>query len=377
VKWSREARVLDLAINGIELGRGRGGDESYLEGLIDGLRSDPRVRSLSVIASNSYVPKAPRESYVRSSHYRRIPYLLWEQNLALRRLSYDWYASTYFLPPIAPKRSAVFVHDVSFRALPRAFPPSVRWYMRGLVGSAMRRARIVFVLSHFVASEVRRFYAGLPAQRVQVLYPGCDRVYTPECQPVDADVLRRHGLERGYVLSVSSLHPRKNMTGLLRAYELAHAAVSLPPLVLVGQQYWGNSALASQVARANARLLGYVPKADLPALYRASAMFVYPSLYEGFGLPPLEAMACGVPVVCGLNSSLPEAVGDAGLLVNVSQPSAIADAIATLLRDADLRSELARRGLKRSASFNWAATARGFVDALLQTNPSTARRIFT
>jgi glycosyltransferase involved in cell wall biosynthesis len=291
----------------------------------------------------------------------------------MRQLPHDWYISTYFLPPFAPSRSALFVHDVSFRALPRAFPASIRWYMRWLVGSAMRRARILFVLSNFVASEVRRFYPELPAERVQVLYPGCDGAYSPQARDDDTEVLRRHGLQPGYILSVSSIHPRKNMAGLLQAYEKARHSVALPPLVLVGQRFWGSSALANQASRIGVRLLGYVPKADLPALYRTCQVFVYPSLYEGFGLPPLEAMACGAPVVCGRNSSLPEAVGDAGLLVDVSQPDVLAESLARLAEDAGLRSELSRRGLKRAAAFNWAATARRFVDMLLQADPSVGR----
>jgi glycosyltransferase involved in cell wall biosynthesis len=238
--------------------------------------------------------------------------------------------------------------------------------MRVLVSWAIGRSRKVIVLSQHIRDEVRRFYPRFDPGRIIVLHPGCGDEYRNEPEPGDREVLARHGLTPGYVLSVSSIHPRKNIAGLLRAYAWArHQGTLLPQLVLVGQKYWGASSTAGDAAEFNTRWLGFVPHGDLPAIYRGARLFAYPSLYEGFGLPPLEAMASGVPVVCGDNSSLPEAVGDAGLLVDVSRPEPLGNALMRLYGDEDLRRELIERGIARANRFRWLDTARDLVNALL------------
>ncbi|MDW8395116.1 MAG: glycosyltransferase family 1 protein [Anaerolineae bacterium] len=360
--------LLDLAINGVDLGRGRGGNEVYLRGLIDALCRHPAVRRLSIIVAahqpdtaTTLASRWPRASLVCVGSYHRLPYLLWQQTFALHRVPHDWFLSTYFLPPVAPRRSAVFVHDLSFRSIPHTYPLSIRAYMRVLTAWAMARAQQIVLLSQFVLAELRRFYPRFAA-RAHVIYPGIRSEFTPQPQPSDEEVLRRHQLTPGYVLSVSSIHPRKNTATLIRAYQLVRAQLgdACPPLVLVGQRYWGSEVLdqLDQPKDASAfRWLGYVPDEDLPALYRHATVFVYPSLYEGFGLPPVEAMACGVPVVCGDHTSLPEAVGDGALLVDVRQVQAIATGIEQLIQNNDLRAALIARGLRHARSFSWERTA--------------------
>jgi len=366
--------MLDLAINGIDLGRRRGGNESYLQGLLSGLVEHPQVRRLNVLVGAHFkaVNQSSRPCYIQTGTYRRIPYLLWQQSFALRHVPFDWYLSTFFLPLGAPANSAVLVHDLSFLSLPYSYPAGIRLYMRVLVGSAVRRARRIFVLSNFVRSGFHRYYPDVPLTRVCVVYPGIGPDFKATPQIDDELVRRRHALPAEYVLTVSSIHPRKNILSLLRAYEILTARSKLElPLVIVGQRYWGNQELAARAQAVGARLLGYVPQADLPAIYRGARVMVYPSLYEGFGLPPLEAMASGVPVVCGDNTSLPEVVGppdkencQAALMVDVRRPEIIADALAWLLADRELCESMRLGGLQRASAFDWERSANGIVTAL-------------
>ena len=367
--------MLDLAINGIDLGRGRGGNESYLQGLLDGLTSEPQARAVHVLIGAHYAsPEArPKTHYIQTGDYRRMPYLLWQQSLVLRRVRYDWFLSTFFLPLIAPRQSVVFAHDLSFRSLPQSYPLSIRVYMRLLVGAAVRQARYVIVLSEFVRAEFQKFYPNVAPDRIVVVYPGVSRDFTAVPAPNDDAIRARYGLSGVYLLSVSNIHPRKNLMGLLSAYRLLKERLGdAPSLIIVGQQHWGNAQLEAQAHALGARLLGFVAQADLPAIMRGAQLLVYPSIYEGFGLPPLEAMASGVPVVCGDNSSLPEAVGDhsagsgqvAALMVNAHSPSHIADALERLLADRDLRETLRQRGLARARMFDWERTARAVMAVL-------------
>lgn len=366
--------MLDLAINGIDLGRQRGGNESYMQGLLAGLARHPHVGALNVLVGAHFdsVGLPCRPHYVQTGHYRPIPYLLWQQSAALRQVPFDWYLSTFFLPFRAPARSALLIHDLSFLSLPNAFPVSVRLYMRLLVGSAVRRARRIMVLSDFVRSELQRYYPAVPRACVRVVYPGYAPQFTAAPQLDDDSVRRRHALPEAYVLTVSSIHPRKNIISLLRAYEILKAgSIDTLPLVIVGQRYWGSQALAARAQALGVRLLGYIPQADLPAIYRGAHSMVYPSLYEGFGLPPLEAMASGVPVVCGDNTSLPEVVGasaaqssPAALMVDVRKPEAIAAALARLFAGRDCCESLRAAGLARARAFSWDRTAAGLISAL-------------
>jgi glycosyltransferase involved in cell wall biosynthesis len=231
--------------------------------------------------------------------------------------------------------------------------------MRALVGLAARGARRIFVLSEFVRSEFHRYYPAVPRSRVCVAYPGCGRDFKAPTQPGDEFIRERYALPARYVLSVPSIHPRKNLFGLLRVYGILARGMStnLPPLVIAGQQYWGSQELESQARAIDSRLQGYVPQADLPAVYRSAQVKVYPSIYEGFGLPPLETMASGVPVVCGDSTSLPEVVGPPGddnclaaLMVDVRNPESIADALARLLADKELHESVRPAGLQRAVT---------------------------
>jgi glycosyltransferase involved in cell wall biosynthesis len=253
---------------------------------------------------------------VNTGSYRQLPFYLWQQTYQLMRLRPDWYLSTFFLPPITPCRAAVLVHDMSFRAHPEYFPRFIALYMRVLTGLAVRRAERVIALSEFTRREILRFHPTVALKTVVVL-PGIDAVFHPDPTANDAAMLAPFGLTPGYILALGNIHPRKNLARLLDAYDLLRRRrADTPPLVWAGAPRWSSAELVARAQTAGVLLPGFIPQTAMPALYRQAAMLVYPSLYEGFGLPPVEALACGTPVITSNTTSLPEAVGDAALTVD-------------------------------------------------------------
>ncbi|MFQ5611932.1 MAG: glycosyltransferase family 4 protein [Anaerolineae bacterium] len=360
---------MHLAINATEIGRQRGGNESYLQGLLQGLSDlavPPEVTLVLTSTGEKMVRSSPATPFQIAGvgDYRRLPFYLWQQTAVLRRVRPDWYVSTFFLPPVTLCRAAVLVHDLSFRAHPNYFPARISLYMRLLTGLAVRRAERVIALSEFTRQEIARFHPEAAA-RTAVVYPGVGPQFCPEPGPDEARVLPVYGLKPGYILALGNIHPRKNLARLLQAYEtLRGRRASTPPLVWVGLQRWDSAALVRQARAAGVVMPGFIAGADLPALYRGAAMLAYPSLYEGFGLPPLEAMACGTPAIVSNTTSLPEVVGQAALRVNPTDVEGIAGAMARLLDDAPLRRRLRESGLERAREFTWTRTAQRLLACL-------------
>lgn len=361
---------MHLAINASELGRQRGGNESYIAGLLDGLAQLNPPTRITLLTCQwdppAFIPLAFRQ--MNLGVYRRLPFFLWQQTLALRRLKADWYLANFFLPPVLPCRGAVVVHDLSFRAHPEYFPPSVAWYMRWLTGRAVQQAQRILTVSEFSRQELCRFYRVDP-NKVVVVPNGVGADFRPASLATAADdqaVLARYDLSPPYILALGNIHPRKNLGRLLAAYRcLKQQHSDVPALVWAGLPRWDSSELLREARAAGVLLPGFVAQEDLPALYRQALMLVYPSLYEGFGLPPLEAMACGTPVVTSNTTSLPEVVADAALTVDPANTEAITAAMARLLTDTSLRRHLSQAGLARAANFTWTRTAQGVLASLV------------
>ena len=357
---------MHVVINATEVGRQRGGNESYLTGLIGGLAEVDQSVRVDLLTCDwgraIHLPAAFRQVDVGA--YRRLPFFLWQQTATLRRLKADWYVSTFFLPPVIPCRGAVLVHDLSFRAHPEYFPPTVALYMRFLTGLAVRQADRLVVLSEFTLRELARFHP--PAvNKAIVVYPGVDRTFCPAPQVQDDGTLRKYGLAPGYILAIGNIHPRKNLARLLDAYlRLKANRESAPPMVWGGLSRWESGELLKRARSAGVILPGFIAPEDLPVLYRQAEMLVYPSLYEGFGLPPIEAMACGTPVIASATTGLPEAVGGAGLMVDPTRVEELSAAMVQLLDDASLRQGLRQAGIERARELTWSRTAQRLLASL-------------
>jgi glycosyltransferase involved in cell wall biosynthesis len=364
---------MKLVINATEMGRRRGGNESYIAGLIEGLthlQPLPLQVNLLTCRWDTAPELPPAFQQMNLGVYHRLPFLLWQQTLALKRLQADWYLANFFLPPFLPCHGVVVVHDLSFRAHPDYFPRPGAWYMRWLTGLAIRQARQVLTVSDFSRQELYHFYPEVDRSKVAVVSNGVGAEFQPlseiaATQP-DRAVLARYGINSPYILALGNIHPRKNLRRLLEAYiRLKEQRSSLPAMVWAGLPRWDSSELLAQAGAAGVMMTGFVAQPDLPVLYRQALMLVYPSLYEGFGLPPLEAMACGAPVITSNTTSLPEVVAEAALTINPRDVDELAAAMARLLDDPALRQQLQRAGFERAREFTWTRTAQRLL-ALLE-----------
>lgn len=258
--------------------------------------------------------------------------------------------------------TVITAHDASWVRYPEAHPAArVRLMTRHFPPSLERAARVI-VDSDFVATEMTELF-GVAPEKLRTVHLGVSPRFRPMDATETAATCQRLGLAHGrYVLTVGTLEPRKNLATLLSAWrQLPPALAKRYPLAIAGQPGWRhgevNQQIAAMVRAGQVHLLGHVDDADLPALYSASALFVFPSLYEGFGLPPLEAMASGVPVLCANRASLPEVVGAAGVLVEPLDDHGLAEAICSLLEDPAECARLAALGVQRARLFTWAACA--------------------
>jgi glycosyltransferase involved in cell wall biosynthesis len=272
------------------------------------------------------------------------------------------HAPDFTLPPTRRgTRTILTVHDLSFIQTPEAAAPGLRAYLNRVVPCSVSRADLVLADSEATRQDVIAFFR-TPAEKLDVLYSGVGAHFRPVR---DGDTLRavreRYGIGGApYILSLGTVQPRKNYDRLVEAlHRLDQPDLRL---VIAGGKGWLDDPLYEKIAALGfgERVVfpGYVPDEDLPAFYSAARVFAFPSLYEGFGLPPLEAMACGVPVITSNVSSLPEVVGDAALLVDPYDVDALAEALAQALTDDRLRRTLIQRGYLRTKSFTWEKAAR-------------------
>lgn len=302
--------------------------------------------------------------------YRIIPFpRLWTHGRFAAALWQDrpdvTFVPAHTLPLVFPGRAVVTVHDLGFRYFPAAHPLRARLYLEWTTRHSVHRAGVVLADSQATAADLTRLY-GAPPDRIRVVYPG---VEPPRpVLPGDVQAVRaRYGLPERYFLFVGTLQPRKNIARLVEAYRRWRVAHPGDPaaLALAGGRGWLYDPGWTEGAP-GVRLLGYVDEADKAALYAGALALAFPSLYEGFGFPVIEAMHCGAPVIASRASSLPELVGEAGLLVDPLDVDDIARALAQMADDADLRDRLRERGRRQAARFTWDAAAAQTLAALAQ-----------
>ena len=264
------------------------------------------------------------------------------------------------IPPLHSRAPYVMtLHDMGHKVMPEMYPPRIRWRLDKTITMGIRRAVRIVCVSQATRSDLLHYHPDVDPDRVDVVAEGG---LLPSNSDVDADndntTLHRLGLKPGYFLYVGRLHVRKNLRRLIDAFaQLPKGLRQAHPLILAGRQMYGGSDITDHIQSLGledlVHLVGHVEDADLPAVYRGAMAFVYPSLFEGFGLPPLEAMSQGLPVICSDCHSLPEVVGDAGLCVDTTNSNALASAMLGLAENGNLRKDLSERGTARARQFTW------------------------
>jgi glycosyltransferase involved in cell wall biosynthesis len=350
----------------------RGGIGRYSARLAEALAATSGVE-LTLLYHSASPALLPSALAALPAHHVRLGSKPWRAGVALAhllRLPMDrwigpcdlFHATDHLLPPLRQTPTVFTVHDLAFLTQPETHLRSNRTYLGWMMPRFVRAATRVIADSEATRRDVLRYY-GIAPDRIRTVHLGVEPSFTP-VEPARArEVVRmRQRLVEPYILFVGTLEPRKNLQGLLAAYRrLLQDRADSPRLAIAGAPGWMYEDVFRLVRTwgltDRVSFLGHVPDADLPVLYSAAAAFAYPSLYEGFGLPPLEALACGAPVVCSNRPALPEVVGDAALLVDPTNPNALASALGRLLDDATLRAELRARGLARAARFTWTRTA--------------------
>lgn len=364
---------MHIAIDAHSIGTDLGGNETYASNIIEALAElDTRNRYILYVtkreAVERYSGRWPHVSVRRTLPHTplvRIPLTLTAE---LRRHPVDILHVQYTAPPYAPCRVVAMIHDLSFEHLPETFKRRSWMQMRLTVRRTARSAAHVLTDSDYSREDILRTYK-LPPERVTATPLAASLNFRPvEDKALVGRTLRKYGIEGDYLLAVGSIQPRKNIPRLINAYAsvAGRSPATVPKLVIAGKRAWLYEetlrAAGESAARARIIFTGYVPSEDLPPLYTGALCFVYPSYFEGFGIPPLEAMRCGTPVITSNQTCFPEVVGDAGLMVDTLNEQAIADAIRRVLRDPALRARLRERGLKHALKYDWCETARLTLD---------------
>jgi alpha-1,3-rhamnosyl/mannosyltransferase len=273
----------------------------------------------------------------------------------------DVFHSPDFIPPGAgAARRVITLHDLAFLAQPDLLSPDGRRHYGGQIQWAVEQADAIVCISDDTRRDVVDRFEQAATKAVTIALAAASRFGASLPAHETAEALHRHGLTRGYVLAVGTLEPRKNLTTLIDAYERLPASLrGTVPLVLAGEAGWRCDDVRAQIehTRANVRWLGRVAPGDLPHLYAAAGVLAVPSLSEGFGLPVLEAMQSGCPVIASTGGALPATAGDAALLIDPTDVDGWVDALQRVLTDAELQAELRRRGRVRAQEFSWARTA--------------------
>jgi glycosyltransferase involved in cell wall biosynthesis len=273
-----------------------------------------------------------------------------------------YHATDFILPPTFARKTVLTVHDLTFERDPDSAAPTLLRFLKRVVPASARKASHLIADSHATAADLISLY-GIPRERITVIHSGVDARFFATTQE-GARVRSAYALgDEPFVLTVGTLQKRKNHLGLVRAFAQLLGRYDKPlNLIISGGKGWLYDEVLAEVARlgleARVKFIGFAADADLPTLYRAAAVFAFPSLYEGFGLPPLEAMASGVPVVTSNVSSLPEVVGDTALSVDPRDTAALSAALERALTDGAWRAEASTRGVARARTFTWEKAGR-------------------
>jgi glycosyltransferase involved in cell wall biosynthesis len=368
-KRSRSRRVGIQAYLWGEAGTYRqSGVSSYIRHLVRGLAGVPGFgEALVYLPSTDPLPDLPPVPHLQSRvplvplrrpaqrilwEHTLFPFVLWKDRVDLL------HATMNVAPWWSPCPVVVSIMDLAYMRYPHVHPRGRRLYLTAFTRLTVRRARAIITISRFTRDEIVRLLH-VPAERIHVTPLGVDSNMRPLPANQVESFRQQRGLPERYLLYLGNIEPRKNLPRLVQAY--AQVRDLGVPLVLAGPRGWSYSALFQTVETLglSEQVLfpGFVAQEELPLWYNGATALLYLSLYEGFGLPPLEAMACGTPVLVSNAASLPEVVGDAGLQVSPDDVDGMAAALQRLVQDAGLRQDLHQRGLERARGFSWERTA--------------------
>lgn len=346
-----------IGIDAHALGSGLGGNETYLRGLLVELCEHPQHDYVLFVSDDFAGANArallPAAKVVNLGRRSRVARLGWELRGKARGEGIDLLHVQY-VAPIASPPFVVTIHDLSFRHSPEWYSRAEGLRFEMTVPWTARRARRVLTVSDFCRNDIAR-QLGLPADKIVVTPNRIGEEFVPQSQEPVAATCAALRIPTRYILTVGNLQPRKNLPRLVQAWELLRERGVALPLVIVGRKAWLCDATFAAAAqsrwRTDIHFTDYVAAEQLSALYSGAELFVYPSLFEGFGLPPLEAMACGAPVSVSNAAALPEICGSAAEYFDPHDPNAIADAMSRLLTDSDRRRELREAGWRQVEKF--------------------------
>ena len=307
--------------------------------------------------------------------------VIWQQLRLPRRLDRGdvdlLWSPLLTLPMRCPVPAVATVHDLTTLLLPETHRLKVKWSILPFLRLSLERAERLVTISQSSANDIA-FHFPQCARKVRVVYPGIDPEFRPGTREEIQAVRNELGAPEGYILYAGTIEPRKNVGAVLDAWEALHQDdPHVPPLVLVGGYGWASQHLLKRIEALTSKgvqVLGHVSRERLVRVFQGARIFVYPSLYEGFGFPPAEALACGIPTVVSTSSSLPEVVGKAGIQVPPGDAGALAMAVRDLLADAARAADLAARGPEQAARFRWDRAAQEMEEVFGEALAATGSR---
>ncbi|MBU0629936.1 MAG: glycosyltransferase family 4 protein, partial [Candidatus Margulisbacteria bacterium] len=267
-----------------------------------------------------------------------------------------YFSTSIVLPYFLPCRSIIVVYDLVFKLFPEYYRGGINLaYLGAFFPPSLKRAKRIVAISQSTKNDLIRLY-GVAPDKIKVIYPAVGGQYQPITDQARlSEVRKRYSLPEKFIFNVGTIEPRKNTVRLVEAYRaLPPDLRAAYPLVLCGKKGWGKS-FAEELS--GIILLDYVGEADLPLIYNLAALFVYPSMYEGFGLPILEAMSCGIPVITSNISSMPEVAGEAAILIDPQKTGQLTEAMSRIMNDPEMARELSRKGLEQAKKFSWEKAA--------------------
>ena len=367
----------------VMVGRAAAGPETYEHRLVRALAAVDRETEYHIFCLDDVAVRA-----LGIDQPNFIFHVLWPNNrwvsmsvslpLAIRRSGVDLLHATFTPPPFSPVDYVFTMHGAVTFTHPHFYPPLVLTRLNALLRRGLDKSQLTVCVSEFVKQELAELFH-IPEERMVTVHHGVGNEFQPVAPGDEIEALRRrHGLDRPFFLYVGKLHANKNIVRLIEAFHLFIAETGSDMLlVLAGRQVWGCEGITETIVRLHiterVRLIGHRPQAELPALYSAAAAFVFPTLWEGFGLPVVEAMACGTPVITSDIACLPEITGGAALLVDPESTVDLAEAMHRIHSDSALRSDLRARGLARAGFFDWNHTALATRDAYRRVHEARAR----